>query len=81
MAAGLCTAAKLDTFKLNGILKDTTRARELLRLHAEHGRLFDRLSFGTTWSRLGRVSAADRGWLKSDDGARSLSALNEETRR
>ena len=77
----LCTTAKLDTRKLNGILSGATRARELLRLHNEHSQIFDRVSFGTCWSRLGRVSIADRKWLQSNDGAPQLLALREKTRR
>jgi len=61
------------------LISRSTSARELLRLHAKYGEAFDSIHFATCWSRLGKVSASDRTWLRSDDGAR-LATLREQTR-
>ena len=49
-----------DARKINGLISGETRARELLDLHAKYGPSFDAIHLATCWSRLGRVSAADR---------------------
>ena len=64
--------------ELNSLIMGATRAQELLDLHANHGQMFTRVNLATCWSRLGRVSPADRIWLRSDDGA-PLFALREQT--
>ena len=69
-----------DPRTLNGLLINLTSARELLELHQQYGTSFNHINLATCWSRLGRVRAADRRWLQSDDGAR-LSALREQTNR
>ena len=63
---------------LNKLISKTERAKELLALHQLHGHAFDRVGLATCWSRLGRVSPADRGELQANNGAR-LFALREQT--
>ena len=71
--------AGLDPRQLNGIISKTERAQDLLDLHEQHGHVFDRVNITTCWSRLGRVSPAERVALRSNDGSR-LVALSERTR-
>ena len=66
--------------KLNALISGEARARELLDLHTQHGSSFNNVNISTIWSRLGRVTPAELGWLRSDDGARLL-ALREQTSR
>ena len=47
-------------------------------MHQLHGHAFNRVNLATCWSRLGRVSPADRGELQANNGAR-LFALREQT--
>jgi len=62
--------------QINSLVSKSTRARELLDLHAKYGEAFNEINLATGWSRLGKVSASDRSWLRSDDGAR-LATLRE----
>jgi len=64
--------------QINSLISKSTRARELLDLHAKYGELFDSIHLATCWSRLGKVSASDRDWLRNDNGA-LLAALREQT--
>ena len=66
--------------QLNGLISRAERAQELLALHRKHGHAFDCINLATCWSKLGRVSAAERVWLQNDGGAR-LFALHEQTSR
>jgi len=66
--------------QLNERLSKSTRAQDLLNLHAQHGHAFNSVNLATCWSGLGRVNAVDRYWLQSNDGAR-LVALRDQTTR
>jgi len=80
--AALHTRAPTDPLnpkQINSLISKSTRARELLDLHAKYGEAFDSIHLATCWSRLGKVSASDQSWLRFDDGAR-LIALREQTR-
>jgi len=70
--------ARVASRSLNKLISKSERAQELLALHQLHGHAFDRLNLATCWSRLGRVSPADRGELQANNGAR-LFALREQT--
>jgi len=79
--AALHTRAPLDLphpKKINSLISRSTSARELLGLHAKYGEAFDSIHLATCWSRLGKVSASDRTWLRSDNGAQ-LVALRGQT--
>jgi len=78
-SAAVHTRAGPSPRQINALIKDATRARELLGLHAQHGQSFGYVNLATCWSRLGRMGGADRSWLRSDGGAR-LTALREQTR-
>jgi len=65
--------------QINSLISKSTRARELLDLHAKYDEAFDSIHLATCWSRLGRVNASDQSWLRSDDGA-PLIALREQTK-
>jgi len=78
-SAAVHTRAGPSPHQINELIKDATRARELLGLHAQHGQSFDHVNLSTCWSRLGQMGGADRSWLRSDGGAR-LTALREQTR-
>jgi len=67
------------SYKINGLISGEARARELLDLYQQHGQSFTHVNLSTCWSRLGRVSDTELGWLRSDEGARLL-ALREQTR-
>ena len=43
----------------NQRLEQGRSARELLRLHAEHGRSFNDVNLATCWSRLGRAGCGE----------------------
>jgi len=64
--------------QINSLISKSTRARELLDLHAMYGEAFNEINLATCWSRLGEVSGSDRTWLRSDTGAQ-LAALREQT--
>ena len=64
--------------QINSLISKSTRARELLDLHAKYGEAFNEIHLATCWSRLGKVSGSDRTWLRSDNGAQ-LAALREQT--
>ena len=61
-----------DPRELNELLGRTELAQELLDLHRQFGHSFERVNLATCWSRLGRVSPAERAWLRSneDEGVR-----------
>ena len=77
--AALHTRAPNNPKQINSLISKSTRARELLDLHAKYGEAFDSIHLATCWSRLGKVSGTDRSWLRSDDGA-MLATLREQTR-
>jgi len=77
-AAALHSRAGPKPRQINELLKDVTRARELLGLHEQHGQSFNYVNLATCWSRLGRMRGADRSWLRSDYGV-PLLALREQT--
>jgi len=77
-AAALHSRAGPNPRQINELLKDATRARELLGLHEQHGQSFNYVNLATCWSRLGRMRGADRSWLRSDYGV-PLLALREQT--
>jgi len=77
-AAALHSRAGPNPRQINALIKDATRARELLGLHEQHGQSFNDVNLATCWSRLGRMRGADRSWLRSDDGVLLL-ALREQT--
>jgi len=66
--------------QLDILLRQSTRAHELLCLHQQYGAAFDPSLLAECWRSLGRVSSADRRWLQSDGGA-LLFALREQTSR
>jgi len=76
-AASLYTRA-MSEHDMNSIIISATRAQELLGLHRMHGQFYSGVNLATCWSRLGRVSAEDRTWLRTDDGAQ-LFALRAQT--
>jgi len=79
-AAALHSRAGPKPRQINELLKDATRARELLGLHEQHGqsRVDPYVNLATCWSRLGRMRGADGSWLRSDYGV-PLLALREQT--
>jgi len=77
--AALHTRAPTNPKQINSLISKSTRARELLDLHAKYGEAFNDIHLSTSWSRLGKVSGSDRSWLRSDDGA-MLATLREQTR-
>ena len=68
----------MDCRTLNQLISKSERAQELLALHQLHGHAFGHVNLATCWSRLGRVSPAERGELQANDGARLL-AVCEQT--
>ena len=72
-------ALSLNPRELNELLGRTEHAQALLDLHRQFGHAFNHVNLATGWSKLGRMSPAERVWLQSDDGARLL-ALREQTR-
>jgi len=76
--AALHTRAPTNPKQINSLISKSTRARELLDLHAKYGEAFNEINLATCWSRLGKVSGLDRTWLRSDNGAQ-LAALREQT--
>jgi len=77
-AAALHSRAGPNPRQINALIKDATRARELLGLYEQRGQSFNDVNLATCWSRLGRMRGTDRSWLRSDDGT-ALRALREQT--